>query len=205
MAMNEVQIGRYQHLLERLLALKGEISAQQLSPELIPVLNLGNDRPEWAALGNEHLAWGRGAQAAVAGERSAVLLWNRTTSGALGIIRDVFIYPASAMNVQIGWGPEVAGGGYSQAASGFRDARIGQGATAAALLCYNYRQVGSPITSVLWQSSLFNSTTTHIPNLDIVLPPGTALYVAGAADNTSITVCFVWRERKLEPQEDTLG
>ena len=52
---NEIQVGRFNAVLHKLLDMKEGAPAPQLSGDVIPTLVLENDRPEWIFLGAERL------------------------------------------------------------------------------------------------------------------------------------------------------
>ena len=200
---NEIQVGRYSALLQRLFAIKGAAPSPQLSSEIMPTFPLEVDRPEWKYLANERLCWGVGAQAAVAGERSHVQLVNPTQSSALMVIERLLIAPTGGTTVRIGhMDSPMSGGGVAQAASGFRDSRLARGSQVSSGQVWT----GSD-AAVLVTSQLHNVGFTGTPNPgfvmehSIVLTPGTGLGLACFTVNIPLSVNFAWRERKLEPDE----
>jgi hypothetical protein len=203
---NEVQVGRFSHLLERLLSMKGELATQQLAPELLPVLCLENDRPEWAALANERLCYGGGAQGAVAGEFAAVQLVNPPTGDTLMVLDRMIISPFSADSLSFGAiNTLFSGGGVSLGNTAFRDGRLTQGVDTTRGIVASQTSVGFPMTGVM----SINPVAANLLPIDMPFPyvmqPGRGIGVAVAAVNVALIVAFFWRERKLEASEASIG
>lgn len=198
--MNEVQIGRYKQLLEQLLSMKGEIAVQQLSPELLPVLVLGDDRPEWSALSGERLAFGGIAQAGVAAERSTIQLMNLPTSTSIVTLERLWVRVATAGEVFMGHlDTLVSGSGAAAGAYGFRDGRFPRGSQASAAQVFSFHDAANPITANLWRGVI--GTTSTAINLPVVLTPGRGFAVCCTTVNVAMYVSFMWRERKFETSE----
>lgn len=202
--MNEIQVGRYKQLLEQLLAMKGEIATQQLSPELLPVLVLGNDRPEWAALAGERLCVGGAQAAAVAAENVTIQLMNIPTSSVIITLEGIQVSPhQTGLHLYGNWDTLASGGAAASASYGNRDGRFARGAQATQGVVYTYHQVGSPITDVLGRLS-WGSANALAPlwlPMPYVLTPGRGFAITCNTVNVALTCTFLWRERKLEPSE----
>lgn len=205
--MGEVQVGRYKALLENLLAMKGDIAVQQLGPELLPVLNLGNDRAEWAALAGERLCWGFGQRAAVAGDNPHVGLFNLPSSTSIVTVEKVYCKPStSPRTIRIGHRDTLfSGGGAAQVNHGNRDSRFSRGAQNSEAVIYTLTQVGVLIDAHLWCFDVRSNAEPLVLDVPVVLAPGSGLVVAVTEVNTTLTACFSWRERKVEPSEERLG
>lgn len=207
MAMqNEVQVGRYQHLLERLLSMKGEIAQQQLAPEILPILVLESERPEWKALANERLCVGGAFAAATVGQFSVVQLWNPAPARTLVVVDSLIVNPQQAGFILLShWDTGASGGSAVAGSRGFRDGRLPRGGASTAALTFGYTNAARPgtsIASLYFSAAPFNSQV--IP-LSFVLTPGRGLAVESVVVNNAISAYFNWRERKIEDSEASVG
>lgn len=83
---NEVQVGRYNLLLHKLLAMEEGAPAPQLTGEIVPALIMENDRPEFKFLGQTQM-WVAGARlVGVVGEMFETTLFNPDDSGLLCVV-----------------------------------------------------------------------------------------------------------------------
>lgn len=200
---NEIQTGRLNAILHKLLGITEGAPAPSLAPDLFSMLCLENDRPEWKFLAGERLCCGSGTVAAGgAGLYSTFVLWNPPGSGVLGVLERIGNWDANAqaMILRANY-TDPSGAGYGTAGHyrGLRDLRHGATATSKpTLLIYSVATV-SPLGLNVLQS--FYLGTAGLFEIDVVIPPGYGLTVHSQNANQQLRVNFLWRERVLEPSE----
>lgn len=181
----------------------GGAVAPSLAPEIMPVVVLENDRPEYRVLeGGGIFARGVSVPAGGAGNRSGVLVYPTSPDTLVVIERIDWLVGSGQLRLNImNFGPPPATLPFGTVVRGTtRDTRQGT--------------VGSPRTSnaAVWtdntaaaispSSNLWIGAASGSMNAAIVLAPYTALYAFPDADNVAITYFSAfWRERKLNPSE----
>jgi hypothetical protein len=208
--LNEIQVGRYNGVLHKLLDIKDGAPAPQLAADIQPGLILENDRPEWKFLGGEHLCAGVGRRSATALQFSTVWLWNPMPSrGVIIVVEKVIISAttASGTNGQVHWGhidALIGGGTQVEVAHGFRDARLARGNQASAGQVYVAGPAASGDITAELGSVFFggdSQTVLTIENMNYILMPQTGLGFQSGAVQENLTVAFQWRERQVESSE----
>jgi len=86
---NEINVGRIGRLLQRLLQIKGSSPAPQLTPEILAILGLEMDRPEWGFLTGELRFAQQRDQPATAGLFSTCRLRNPAGSGVIAVVQSI--------------------------------------------------------------------------------------------------------------------
>lgn len=91
--MNEIQIGRFSAILQKVLGIADRNPSGVIAPEIVPTLALETDRPEWAYLGGTRLCSG-GAPFAAGGatQYGNVYLTNPVGSNCLAILEHVEVF-----------------------------------------------------------------------------------------------------------------
>lgn len=213
-APNEIQIGRLNGLLHKLLSMKEGSPAPTLMPEISPGLTLESDRPEWEFLAGGHLAWGGALLTAGVGVRARIGLLNPAGSGALFVVSKVVVCPQNTAAVcyftfrLVNNAGEVASFGSAGATQIWRDTRgITVRSNNAAQGIVGQIVTGTTATPLavqaLWVRGRDPDQNTIIVDFPegIVLDPGTILAVTQELDNESFGASFVWRERTEEASE----
>ena len=101
MAFNEIQVGRYNRLLQKLMSMKGGAPAPQLGGDIDAGITLESDRPEWQFLAGEFRAMGTTFKAADAANLSTVGLFNGNSTGVIGILEGVIVTSPNAAQADI--------------------------------------------------------------------------------------------------------
>lgn len=206
--VNEIQNGRVNALLTKLLSMKEGSPAPTLAPEVISALVLESDRPEWAFLKGERLGIGGTTLAAGgAGINSYVAIVNPLGSGVLGVI--LGFMPSGIVGTSNEWelrfNNAVTTGLVAQNRAINRDLRsIGvPGGNIPMTLQIFAGAIAAPpgVGSILAQGVAGNSTYSQEIPLDFVLPPGFALLVTDPRGNQPVKVYWRWTERVLDPSE----
>jgi len=210
--VNEIQSGRYNAILHKLLSMKEGAPAPTLAPELLAAVVLESDRPEWEFLAGGRLCGGAGT-AALAGTVGTVKVFNPVGSGILAVVYAAtgsVDDTAAAQGSSINWA--LSANAQSFNANGFyRDSRL-----------YPSLSVVGPVTACTIRNStvvpaeevvLFTDqaaapatagsayTVARLPG-PVVLSPGFGLsFQWGTAFTATIRCGFFWTERALDPSE----
>lgn len=209
--MADVQHARYGRLVQALFGLKQALTLGQALPDVQPSIDLERPRAEMEAYGGQHLAAGYGLGTAVAGQNAVCSLVLPSGCGMLFTLEKIIISVAASTNVAIAPVSTTFGTGFGAASTNlaFRDTRkIAQGN--AALPAAQIR-AGASATGI---GSILLPAVTVFPgqyeiNCDFVAIDPRNLGVGAAVGwgvqnvtaNSAMTVGFVWRERRAEPQE----
>lgn len=199
--VNEILVGRFNSILNKLLGMKEGAPSPQVSSDIVPTIPLEVDRPEWRYLANERLCWAGVVRAAVAAQNSSILLYNPSGSNVIAVVTNVQPALNAGQTVYAGHydlNPVVAG--WSQAGSGLRDSRFSRTTQITTCQTYTLAQVGVAVTTILWRYNMYGQPCPPIP-FPIILTPGTGLAVAASAVNNTLDCSFAWTERALEPSE----
>lgn len=196
-----MQVGRYNAILHKLLAMKEGAPAPTLAPDILPVLVLESDRPEWAYLGGVALASAGAERAGVALQVAHLQIFNPVGSGALVIVNELVL--ASDNSAVIQWGVTPTAMATNETVGGAADTRL-----LSPIAVRNVAaQIRSDSTVGLLGMSYTLGTIRVITNQGIVIPqdvvlaPGTGLLVSNRAIAALLQVTFIWRERAFEPSE----
>lgn len=203
---NEILVGRFNRLLQRLFSMKGPVPSPQLGGDINAGIELEVDRPEWGFLSGEMRFAGWFSQAAVAAQVSEVGLQLNLKSGVIVVVEQIIIDNSSAgaleFEVKTGTGAPLTGL-VSMAAT---DQRFGTKKTAVQIGS-STEAVATPANRVVRVSIPANSSLIlAIPAILASADPAAAapqIIVATIAANTAITaVGFIGRERGIEPSEN---
>jgi len=201
--VNELQVGRFNAILTKLLSMKEGAPSPILAPEIIPTVVLENDRPEWAFLFGGRLGAAGLEQVAVALEFPAVQLFNPVGSGILMVVEHFQFESTTGQQFRVG--PTAtplatAPGG----ASGSRDLRgvssittgqvVGQIRSATSALAFP--------TFYLIYDHLQNPFVMGELKFPFILDPGKGMTVQGTAVASTMRMNCAWRERILEVSEE---
>lgn len=195
---NEIQVGRFNAVLHKLFDMKEGAPSPQVASEIMPVITLESDRPEWAFLANERLCYGGSAQNAVAGELSHIQLLNRS-SDALVVVKEIRVQsPGGATFLTIGNVDAVFPGASVQLSSGFTDSRLSRTANRTAAQIWRQTNAASLLDNALYN---FYSDGYHRLTFPIVLTANRGIGVRTTSVNEILGVQFVWTERFIEDSE----
>jgi hypothetical protein len=201
---NEILVGRYNSLLTKLLSIKGPAPSPVVAPEIMPVLTLESDRPEWLFLGGQRLLWGLALQNSAVALRALSALENPAGSGVLVVLERLsFIAVTGAMPFHI---RPISGASGLPASGGAvaRDTRLNPAGTAvSSAAIMNSGQAGAPPIngSDAYHSVAPVNVVQEIP-IQLMLTPGFGVVVYGeAAVGQDYRLTWWWRERALEEAE----
>ena len=201
MIINQIQGGRWDTFLRRLLPIKDRSIAPIMASELVGYITVQEWSPEFYMLRDEKMAIGLANQGAVAAEFAHCKIRNPDLSGNLVILEQIWINPSANSDILIAReGIELAG--FAQAATAFRDSRAGQ----AVAIGETVAQVSTNSdAAALGGAGITRLSVNAIDSLQLkfpmVLEPGTGLIVREITVNIALRVTFVWRERVAEPSE----
>lgn len=201
MAVNEIMAGRYNAVLHKLLQIGSGAPAPILAPEVIAAIVLEADRPEWLFLGGMQAGMGMGYAPAQVAARSILTLENPSGSGALVTIEKMWGFVATGEYMLMDRCTTADTVGYTPlAVTRVLDGRLADQPTVAIM-----QRTAAALPTGTFARLIDGGDGTYsffkLDNPLIVLAPGTAIRVAGSADNSPIYVNFLWRERVLEQSE----
>jgi len=198
--MDPINTSRWQNKIRAMFGLKGGNPIPTLA-DLVPVVPIEVERPEWSLAGGETLWSGLIEQPAVAAEFGFCALVNLAASGVLCIVEEVGPSVAAFLiRLQTTAIPGFVAGqqdpGYARefrlALTRISAARLDRGTNAVAL---------GPPTRLAMARRIGATGVSY--NQPIIVSPGQALVVEHTAVNVAFAVTFVWREVLLE--SGTLG
>lgn len=196
MQKRPINSSRYQEKVRAILGLSGENPIPTID-ELLQVLVIENDRPEWGFAGHETLAGFFVTQALVAGQFSFVALVNRPSSGMLIVVEaiqsvtDANLFVTAAGDVAAG-APFLVGETASTSGSS-RDSRTPTPNSVA-----GFRSTGSNVVTPWFGPIAAFHADNHRMQLPCILLPDSAIIVVGAVAAAAVSAGFQWRERPLE-------
>lgn len=203
---NEIQVGRFNGVLHKLLDMKEGAPAPSLSSDVIPTLCLENDRPEYKFLGGERLAAGVSDLVATAGQQAYARLRNPANSGVLCILEQAIITVAASTDIV-----EIRIQTESQAfsATGLKAARdrrmaaaLGGGGDAVTCIVETLSSavtVGALVGRVRLDAAAgFQPLVYNVP---WVLGPSDSITFRSQTAANRLIVSWSWRERVLERSE----
>lgn len=203
---NEINVARYNRMLQKLMGMKGGPPARQLSSEIVPSLNL--------FLGCEARyleSWQRYAVAATAiaggaGNRSAVMIRNPPGSNVIAVLEKIAVIggaaadsPAlnyvftSAGNLPAATFAIVANTGLDNRFTPSPNSVVSLSSNAGGVLGVTVMQVATAISA----NADFLISDVH----ELPLAPGSAFIVYSNILNNAVEATFLWRERMLEDSE----
>src|SRR2546425_5526365 len=203
---NEILVGRYNRMLQKLMSMKGGPPAPQLSSEIVPAFTFFNGAE------NRFLeAWQRYAVVAVsglpaAGNRAAVRIRMPAGSNVIAVLEKLQIWEVTgADNTNIFYNSIATVMPTENNASipaNQIQGRGGQtGSTAIISTSINFGLLGS---NPIWNGNIAANALFDYINTDIVelpLEPNSEYTIVSNALVQQIAVNFLWRERFLEDSE----
>lgn len=191
--VNEIQTGRFNSFLHKLLSMKEGAPAPTLSPEVVPVLPISPLPAEGLFLAGVERFEAQANVAAVVGQYSALQLNNPTASGVVCIIERLVLLNLGAAVTQLG---TILTGALAVSNYGQRmDSRSSTSAAGVSTL-----STASDLTAPGTQYALRVGETLLVP-IDVVLFPGFAYRIQDRTVNEAVYAGFLWRQRAFEPSE----
>jgi hypothetical protein len=196
---NEIQRAGLNAILHKTLAMEEGAPAPQLSGDIVPVIVLESERPEWAFLAGEHLCQaGDTIGAGGVGTVAKCGVWNPVGSNALVTVTGFHVHTQTATRIQLrtAIAPLV-----SVAVGRIMDSRPDgfpvNGDSAARLQFENIAGfTGSVIDEYFTQVEIVLQVS-----MTAVLRPGSGIYLANNAENAYLGAGWTWRERPIEHSE----
>lgn len=203
--MADIQTGRFGRLLQSVFNLKQRMTLGQTMPDVLPVFSLDNTQPEMKLHVGETLCSAFVLQVAVAAQNGRCALQMPLSSGRVAIVDEVAIWSAAAAEYRLHLTAGVFGsdGGTLEQ---YCDTRLSgrpvcttrvnsaAGALGGALASY-----AAPANQSILIKEPFVLGNGFLTGASVA----TALVVECENVNQAFNVSFRWRERVLEPQENT--
>ncbi len=200
---NEILVGRFNRALQKLLSMKGNAPAPQLSTEMMAVL-----AEEFGIENRYLLGWSRfgvsGLVNAVAAQNSAVRIRNPAGSNFIGVLERLWANEAAtdAFNVE---GPRAVAAALAVGVFGpsVLDPRQGAGL---GLLEFSAGNNVAAVSPFLYQPQVLANTPFDFiegGQRELVLLPGQGITISTNAVNVQLRAGVIWRERFLEDSERT--
>jgi hypothetical protein len=211
--VNEIQVGRFNGLLHKLLAMKEGAPSPSLAPELVAAVVLEHDRPEYSFLAGEIRAACPILQTSAAAGRIRHELRNPADSGVLCVVDRIDVSTTlSIQNLQV------------RIANTLSEAVLAEGTVPAIALDLRAAQPNNtapqPVfgsfdrvnadpggSAIVYQIQTSNSGSGWYFDLmarnPVILAPGTQMFVVWttSAASQSLFSNFLFRTRPLEPSE----
>ena len=202
-AFNEINAGRYNRLLQRLISIKGGPPAATLAGDVLSCLVLEQDAQEWPYLQGIRVLASSGLQVANVGAVSRFRFRNPANSGVLALIDQIWYCVGTLIS-----GVELRNYGTSSsnltniATSRARDMRANDPTPNNAGACTLSFEAAAASGVVIYQSGAL-ANVPYLLEPRMVLPPGSAIELAGNTANVQLMMSIWWRERQAEEGELT--
>ncbi len=206
---NEILVGRFNRLLQKVLSMKGGPPAPQLASEIMPVLSF------WSGAENRGLeSWARFigsvVQVGVAANFTKARIGNPAGSNIVAVIERLTVVSGNFDNIALGYAAAFLAPLSPVATVGAMDTRQ---PTTSPTLILSIAVFGAAIAAAEQQYvvSFGGSAAGQIANYDyiqtdnqeITVFPGQMLHIGQLTANETLRVNMVWRERFLEDSERT--
>lgn len=194
---NVIGNGRFSTALQRFLGIRGSAPAPQLSPDVVPTLEIDSDRPDRQYLLGVYRAGVQTVTPAVVGRFAGFAVFNPANSGSLIMIEDCTY--SSATSAQVVIRQLQLTGAVVQARA--MDGRWGITSSPTAQVSTGDSAGLPPEAPIMLLSA---GSVTRIP-VGIVLPPGFGMEVDCRTANTQATLDCRWTERPYTSEESVSG
>lgn len=205
--VNEIQAGRYNANLTKLLSMKEGSPAPTLAPEILAAFVLESDRVEWGFLKAEHICLGATIQPAGVTTLAFSSIINPVGSGALVVIEQIWVSSNVSMDVFLAIQKLGQPTGTDGLNKNHRDTRssTATGSNAAAGVVAVIIDGGNiPANALIVFANAtirVDPTSGHTAPCEIVLSPGFRIVLEAKTINAALCVTYFWRERTLESSE----
>jgi len=197
---SEIQQNRYDQLIRRVAGIVGPGSkvAEALT-ELFPTFEVENVPGELLALGGTKLCCGAARNAAVAGQKTRIQLFNPVDSGHIITVTHVAVF-AEAVSEFVNHAVRQIPLTTITSLERFRDGRFPTPGRPVGQIRLEFSVAQTDPDQIL---SIVNTTTLFLddPNSLAVLPPGSGYEFGCQTNNISLVTAFRWRERPAEQSE----
>lgn len=201
MGVNEIQVGRYNGLLHKLLDMKEAAPAPTLAPDIFAVLALEADRPEWAFLAGIKLCSASVNIAANAGFPSIMQLSNPPGSGIIVIVSKGNAWRNSDGVILVDISSTSTG--LPVSVNHFvRDPRWGApGGVSPTAVVTSSNAIAAFGPTIERVHQELQASSSHLTFPPLMLTPNSSVQIATADNNTGLVASLHWEERHLEPSE----
>jgi hypothetical protein len=200
---NEILVGRFNRLLQKLLGLKGGPPAPQLASDIGPTFEI-----EQVAVENRYPLTVDSFQTTntntgVAAQFSTLKLRNPVGSNVIAVFEKITLATSSADTVTLQIGTDQTDGGLVIAlvSANNLDTRSGRLST----LIFSRSQNAAPVSQVAIATVSATTGTNYdfiaYQNQEITLNPGRCIQLGSGTATLTISGSFKWRERLLEESE----
>lgn len=204
-AFNQIQVGRFNRFLQKLLSMKGPASLESLGPELFPTLNIPSGIEDDQLRSVEHFQAGL-LLLAVAGKVPEFQLRNPGTSN-VGIVVEYIALgtdqaPASGLAVNyynIAAAADFAAGTIQNRGLDNRSKRLSSGIFSRQAV--NAAGSGGGLGLELLFNGVGTTQVIQTVNQEKPVMPGDALILSCQQQNIDLMCAIQWRERFLEDSE----
>lgn len=201
---NEIGVPRFNAILNKLLQMKDSAPAPQLASEIMAVIVLESDRPEFKFLGGEKLAIGFGAAALTAGQFSGVKLFNPANSGLLLVLEKVYVLSSVANS----WVIRRASNNFATTTNTqlSRDTRFGTTEIPAGVIQTDITTAAVTSGAQIGflpgiQSGAAGNQISNVYDMPHIFTPGQGIVIHPGVVAADVSCMFCWRERASEPSE----
>lgn len=200
---NEILTGQLNDILSKRLGMKGGGPAPTLAPEILPVLVVEADRPEWLVLGST-LMVGIGQLVATGAAVSSVRIRNPVNSGVLAVIERIdFDGDGGGQRMAMDLGPTETDLTTNITTVALDTRRLALAAVAGALRASSSNSVDpTGVGFNFWRGNTIDGSNVY--DAPIVLTPGFALTIRTLALH-ALTCSARWYERAILTDERIVG
>jgi len=202
MSKTPINVNRFQNKVRALYGIRGE-NPVPTPEELQPIVVLEADRPTMAYPGGELLLWSAQVSPAIASNRSFVAAVNRIGTGLIVTVDQLFtdaicdLMIAGPNDISVN-APFLVGASGSGTVNP-RDLRMLSAAAPVVQVGGTFQSFGSNLAPP-WVATyrVGSSLVVGLHDVEVVLPPSTALVIVNTTVNQQLTAAFRCRERPLE-------
>jgi hypothetical protein len=201
---NEIQVGRYNRSLQKLLSMKGPAALESLQPELVAVINTFYGTENRYLEGWDTFSLGT-ADAGTSGNLSAIRIRNPVGSGIVAVLTKANVSVAVSEIVRMSFGSIAGDLSVVVTPSGSNLDLRGRPFPTCVI---SHQSTAGTADSIRVIDDILLPTNTpydFIVDSEAQLPllPGSAYDIVGETVTTAIHGSFRWRERVLEESERT--
>lgn len=198
--MPALGVGRFNRLLQRLLEIKADPPAPDLAGEIMPVIVLEGDRPEWLYLMGHRLIAVGFSLGAAAGQPNLIRVRNPAASGVIATADAMLLGSSTAHSVNLRIGRAAADLGTTFATM-VLDQRMGA-ANASSLIASSDQTGAAVVGTSIGRARVPAEDSLVFPAAyRFVLAPGDSFDIFSSESNLTWAGVFTFRERALEASE----
>jgi hypothetical protein len=200
---NEIQVGRFNRYLQKLLSMKGPASMNTLAPELMPILAMFSGTEDRYLQGWDR--FGVGFQiGGIAAQTTNGRIRNPAGSNVIAVIEKLFVDDTNVGNdlFQLGVGKQAADLGSVVSTAGSRLDPRGRDSASCIVSGGNNALLGGFVIAAEEQDTSARGIEFIVTDIqELPLLPGDAYSIISSASAPNCRFTFWWRERLLEDSE----